>query len=229
MTAPVLAVVEHEADCPLGLFAGWFAAAGADVRVARPYRGDAVPDLDGADGLVVLGGSMGAGDDDVAPWLPATRALLRAAVAAAVPTLGICLGHQMLVAACGGRVEANPAGRQQGVLPVGWAPAAGSEHLFGGVRAAARSLQWNDDVAVALPPATEVLAATPEGIPQAIRVGDAAWGVQFHPEVDARIIARWAKDAPVDARTVAEVRAAEPELIATWRPLAERFAAIASL
>ena len=100
---PCLAVIQHEDGCPLGLFDGWLRAAGARITVVRPYAGDPLPGVDrrdgggfrasdafdAFDGLVVLGGSMSATDDDRCPWLPATRELLRAAVRASTAIPGV--------------------------------------------------------------------------------------------------------------------------------------------
>ena len=224
---PTLAVVQHEDGCPLGLLEAWLTGAGATLRVHRPYAGDPLPDPGGADGLVVLGGSMGAmGDDDRHPWLPATRDLLAAAVDRSVPTLAVCLGHQLLVAACGGQVGRNPAGKQMGLLPVGLTEEARGEHLFVSVAEGSRAVQWNNDIALELPEGTAVLAETPEGVPQAIRIGEAAWGIQFHPEVDADMVAAWAADErprPGASEAIAAIRAAAGELEATWKPFATRW------
>jgi GMP synthase (glutamine-hydrolysing) len=161
---------------------------------------------------------MGAvGDDDRHPWLPATRDLLRAAVDAGVPT----------VAACGGRVGRNPAGKQMGLLEVGLTEAARGERLFASVVAGGRAVQWNNDIALELPPDSVTLAETPDGVAQAIRVGEAAWGIQFHPEVDADMVAAWAADErprPGAPEAIAAIRSAAGELEATWRPFAASFA-----
>jgi len=95
-------VIEHEPSCPLDLFESWLD--GVAVDVIRPYAGAAVPPS-ADDGVIVLGGHMSAYDDDLAPWLPAVRDLLATSVADGVPTLGICLGAQLLAVACGGTVE----------------------------------------------------------------------------------------------------------------------------
>jgi len=91
-----LLVIEHEADAPVALFGEWLTGVGVELEVIRPWKGDPVPSQVATGGLVVLGGAMAAEDDDVAPWLPAVRSLLREAVPAGVPTLGICLGLQLL-------------------------------------------------------------------------------------------------------------------------------------
>jgi GMP synthase (glutamine-hydrolysing) len=248
---PRIAVIQHEDGCPLGLFDSWLRAAGADLTILRPYLGEQLPAAADTDGLVVLGGSMSAmsgPDDQRHPWLPATRDLLRQAVDAGLPTLGICLGHQLLAVACGGRVEPNPEGKQMGVMPVGFTPLAVTEQLFASTAvdgnaagagsgaagvAGVAAIQWNDDIVVELPAETVTLARTPDGVPQAIRVGDAAWGVQFHPEADDAIVADWAKaEGPVTAVKIAAIdaiAAAAADLEATWRPFAARFVTIASM
>ena len=81
-----------------------------------------------------MGGAMGAHDDEKAPWLPAVRDLIRTAAAARVPTLGICLGHQLCAVALGGEIVVNPQGRQLGLLDVGWTAAAVDDELMGGLR-----------------------------------------------------------------------------------------------
>ncbi len=229
---PRLAVVQHEDACPLGLFDGWLRTTGVDVEIARPYRGEGVPDVAGIDGLIVLGGSMSATDDGRCPWLPAVRQLLGAAVDSTLPTLGICLGHQMLAVACGGEVTPNPAGKQMGVLPIGVLAAAVDDGVLGSLPTGRTpvSLQWNDDIVVRLPSGAELLAATPDGVPQAFRVGEAAWGVQFHPEVDHAVVTAWAEEhgppTPAQAAALADMAARSEAIAATGRALATRFAAV---
>jgi GMP synthase (glutamine-hydrolysing) len=123
-------------------------------------------------------------------------------------------------------VGRNPAGKQMGLLPVGLTEEARGEHLFVSVAEGSRAVQWNNDIALKLPEGTAVLAETPEGVPQAIRIGEAAWGIQFHPEVDADMVAAWAADErprPGASQAIAAIRAAARELEATWKPFAARW------
>lgn len=227
-------VVQHTAVCPPGRVGAWLAESGCDLDVVRPYAGETLPlDLAGRAGLVVLGGEMGAYDDEVAPWLPATRDLLSRAVDEGVPTLAICLGHQLLAVATGGRVERSAGGQQGGAVPVGLTAAAATDPLFGLVGADAVATHWNNDLVVELPPGAVELTRTPAGI-QAMRLGGYAWGVQFHPEVGVEEVRPWAAaDVGVGSLSperadgwLAEVETHDAALVATWRPFVHRFAGL---
>jgi GMP synthase-like glutamine amidotransferase len=191
-----LLVVEHEPDAGLSLMADHL---GRHVQVVRPYRGEPLPAADvdpGYNGLIVLGGSMGALDDEVAPWLPATRRLLADAVRAGVPTLGICLGAQLLATACGGTVERGADGLELGVVPVKPLPEAGSDPFFGGLQRAVAAdawpvLQYHYDAVTRLPPDAELIVTGERYPHQGFRVGAAAWGVQYHPEVSTHLFSEW--------------------------------------
>ena len=227
--APLIAIIQHQDECPLGRLAGWLTGAGAELRFVRADLGAALPDPDAVDGLIVLGGVMGATDDAVAPWLPAVRRLIADAAASGVPTLGICLGHQLAAVALGGRVTRNPNGKQCGPLPIGFTAEAAGDPLFGPAADGLRGVHSNNDVVVALPDGALALARAPGGEVQAARFAAATWGVQWHPEVDGEIFATWCAldPAPDEAdaqRTIAEVAAAHDELEEAWQPLASRFA-----
>jgi GMP synthase (glutamine-hydrolysing) len=234
-TQPVL-VVEHQTSCPPGWVGEWLEDAGCLLDVRRPHLGQELPDHLGAhSALVVLGGSMDAALDDRYPWMARVMALVREAAGAGVPTLGICLGHQLAAVALGGEVARNGRGQQIGVLEVGWTAEAEGDPLVGGLTGPVRAVQWNNDVVTRLPEGAHVLARTPEGEVQAVRFSRTVWGVQWHPEAGAEIVTAWAEndrdavrergldvDGYVDA-----VRAAHDELRRSWRPLAEALAALA--
>lgn len=227
-------VVEHDHECPPAWFGTWLAAAGCAVEVCRPYAGDELPLLAPYDALVVLGGPMGADDDEKHAWLGPVKQLLRDARAEDLPTLGICLGHQLIASALGGAVERNARGQQVGLLPLGWTAAAADDRLLGPLATPRRGVQWNDDVVVRLPEGATLLAATEHGEVQAARFGPAMWGVQLHPEVDDVVLKPWADEDRGSHETrgidtdalLAEVRDARAELDDAWRPLATGFAAL---
>lgn len=233
---PRVLVVEHEGMCPPALVGDWLAEAGCRLDVRRPYAGDELPDLAAYDALLVLGGPMGAHDDAEHGWLEPVRERVRSAADTGLPTLGICLGHQLIAVALGGEVEVNPRGQQLGLLEVGWTGAAADDPLLGPLATPRRGVQWNNDVVTALPDGAELLAATADGEVQAVRYAASVWGLQLHPEADAAVVDRWAEsdrgshealgiDQAALLRAIADARV---ELEDAWRPLAARFAALAS-
>ena len=145
-------VVQHQDDCPPALIGEWLVEAGCVLDVRRPYAGEALPDdLAGHDAFLVLGGSMGANDDDTHDWLPPTKELVRDAAQRRTPTLGVCLGHQVAAVALGGEAGRNPRGQQLGLLPMGWTDAAGQDDLTRGLVGTGYGVQWNDDIVPARP------------------------------------------------------------------------------
>lgn len=230
MTAPRLLIIQHEDDCPPEWFAEWFRQAGLTFDAIMGHRGDPIPDsLSGYDGLVVLGGEMGAYDDETHPWLAPTKRLIATVVEAGQCFFGICLGHQLATVALGGRVIANPAGQAKGLTEVVLTDAGRADPVIQAIRAGAQSIQWNNDIAALLPAGTVTLATAPDGTVQAARFGARAWGVQFHPETSPRVFASWGESATGavrEANTTAlrRIESAESDLRADWEPVARRFA-----
>lgn len=202
-----LLVVQPDAECPLERFGPWLHQAGATLRVVRPFNGEAVPPALDTDGLVVLGGDMGATDDEEHPWLADVRRLMRSAVVGGVPTLGICLGGQILATATGGTVARGEAGMESGVIEVTPRPDAQWDDLM-------RTLPWpilqgsmHRDAIVDLPPGATWLASSADYKHQAFRLGANAWGLQFHPELTPELYRRWAAYVREDEHTTERVRA----------------------
>ncbi|MGB7817448.1 MAG: type 1 glutamine amidotransferase [Ornithinibacter sp.] len=227
-----LLVIQHEPDAPAAWLGEWWSAAGVDLDVVRGDLGERIPDdIRHHDGLVVLGGAMGACDDAENTWLEPTRALLRHAVVRELPTLGVCLGHQLLAVALGGHVDRNPTGRTVGLVPVRLTEAGRADPLLSDVDGLA-AIHYNDDVVLDLPHGAVALADLPDGRAQAVRYGPAAWGVQFHPETSPEVFESWLRWdfpeglAPDQATLLEGVTGARGRLRADWQPFAERFAAL---
>lgn len=235
---PRITVVQHGSDAPLDRFAAWIPD--VNLTLVRAFAGDAVPAVaDVGDGLLVLGGSMSAHDDDVVPWLAPTKRLIADVVEAGVPMLGICLGHQLLAEATGGHVAvAAPPGREEGIIEVTWRPEAAEDPVLGrivgspgpivsGVRddhGHVRMPTMHADAVVELPPGATWLAYSAMYPFQAMRVGSAL-GVQFHPEASPELLAQWALANGEDAEELlAQARAHDDEVTATGRAIAEAFA-----
>ena len=218
----------------------WLTEAGLTLEVCRPYRGDDLPaDLDGYAALVVLGGEQHAYDDadgdPGAPWFPALESLVRKAVRNKVATLGVCLGGQLLATATGGSVERSASGPEIGARLVARRDAAEYDTLWRYVPFAPDVLEWHVDEITELPVGAVLLAASTRYPHQAFRIGDRAWGLQFHIECDADMIASWTvgnetvlADLGTDpASVIAECAAVLGDVEEVWQPFAARFAAVA--
>lgn len=179
-------VVRHVAFEDLGILAPVLAQRGLDVRYWDAGRDDpaallrADPDL-----LVVLGGPIGAFDDDLHPFLRAELQLLHRHVDANRPTLGICLGAQLIARTMGGRIV--PGAPEIGWAPVDLTPAGGASvlaHLAG-----VEVLHWHGD-RIVLPEGVGSLATTASTAVQAFET-PRALGLQFHLEADPARIDQW--------------------------------------
>lgn len=191
-------IVQHvPAEQPY-LLAEALAGRGVDLAVHAVPDGPPLPaDAAGVDGLVVMGGPMSARSDDGFPTRRAELALLADAVRRGVPTLGVCLGAQLLAAATGGAVRAGQ-GPEIGWGPVDLAEAASDDCLLGGAGRQLTVLHWHGDT-FDLPPGAVLLASNDRYRHQAFRLGDSAWGLQFHVEVDAAAVRRFATDFGAEA------------------------------
>jgi GMP synthase (glutamine-hydrolysing) len=137
--------------------------------------------------LVVLGGPIGVHETEHYPFLLAERALVRARLNAARPTLGLCLGAQLMCAALGAQVAPGPQ-KEIGYAPVALteAGAAGPLRHLDGLAV----LHWHGDQ-MALPDGATCLASTDVTPVQAWSLATHALAVQFHPEADGATIEQW--------------------------------------
>ena len=196
--SPVVTILQHEALAPPALVGRFLSEAGLRLDVRRLDLGDQVPSgLSGSDALVVLGGDMNVGEEADYPFLLSERELLSEALSSGVPTLGICLGAQQLATAAGGGVTRRAA------LGLGWHAIAvqRDDALVDSLDRQTLVFQWRQ-YACRLPAHAELIASG-EGDPQIFRVGAAAWGVQFHPEVTLEVLTSWIDDDPRSVERVA--------------------------
>ncbi|GGO05312.1 aminotransferase [Microbispora rosea subsp. aerata] len=228
---PRVLAVQNGADGGPGRFGEWLDAAGVAVDVVTAFDGSALPARLGHDGLLVLGGGYLPDDDDKAPWLPATRALVAQALARSVPFFGICLGGQMLASVGGGKVQGDAGAPEHGSTSITMRVEAADDVIFGGLPAAVPAIENHVDAITALPPGAVWLAETERCPYQAFRLGDHAWGVQFHPEAGPERIRQWdvehtrVRGLDVEALYAAAVTD-DPLSRAAWGEVASRFAAV---
>ena len=184
MTKTVLAI-RHVAFEDLGAFAAALEAAGYAIRYAD-MGVDEIADLAQPDLLAVLGAPVAAYDDGLYPFLKAERDFLAARLQAEKPTLGICLGAQLMARALGARVYPGPA-KEIGWKPVSLTPAgATSLAPLEGLPV----LHWHGDT-FDLPEGAILLAGTDVCPNQAFAIGRHGLAFQFHPEAQEAGFERW--------------------------------------
>jgi GMP synthase (glutamine-hydrolysing) len=225
-------VIQHDDDTPLGSLEEPLHDAGAEIERWRAQREEQPPrGLGEYDGVIVLGGVAHPDQDDEHPWLAVERAVIRDAVTMSVPTLGICLGGQLLAQAAGG--SAFAAERTE----VGWRTVertaeAADDELFAGFPDRFETFEWHY-YRFELPDGAVLLARNDDAL-QAFRVGDVAWGTQFHIEAPGATIAEWFTIAADEARSkgtdplaeIAVTPSKDPAHVALAQDLARRFGVV---
>lgn len=159
------------------------------------------------DAVMVFGGRQNVGEEKQHPWLLEEYEVLRTLVSRGTPVFAVCLGAQTLAHAVGGRVGPSPE-PEHGFVPVELADAAADDPIFSRLPARFDAFQAHG-YAFDLPPGAIELARSRVCV-QAMRVGDRAWGVQFHPEARLEQVERWYADRtraiPNVGRVLAEMR-----------------------
>jgi GMP synthase (glutamine-hydrolysing) len=197
-------------------------AEGADVRVFEAIEGAPRPPLDDVSGVVVFGSSSNIEHADRRPFIKEVAELTRESVDLGVPVLGVCFGAQLLAWALDADVGKAPE-REVGFEPMRLLPAAAEDRLVSHYADGDHLFEWHMDT-FALPVGAELLM-TGDRVPhQVYRVGETAWGLQFHFEVDAPELEHWLDEyrkigdleeqwgkTPDDVRAEARVYMAEHE------------------
>ena len=178
-------------------------------------EGDAAPgDPSHWDALMVFGGAMHPDQDAEHPWLQGEVAFIERAVEAGVPTIGVCLGAQLLARAAGAWI--GPAGSAE----VGWFSVelnddGATDPVIGVLPRRVDAFQWHY-YTFELPVGAVELARS-EAVRQAFRLGERAWGIQFHAEVDRRMLDRWFREGAAELpKPVEEIRAETDRLLGGW-------------
>jgi GMP synthase-like glutamine amidotransferase len=215
----VLSLV-HGGDAGPELFAPLVAEAGHRLDEWRFESGTPPPrPLDEYGAVFVFGGFMHPDQDDLHPWLRNETEWLRELLERPLPTLGICLGSELLARAAGAWVG------PLAVPEIGWGEveltdAGTADPVFSALPSRFEGLLWHH-YAHDVPEGGVALAHSAASL-QAFRLGEACWGVQFHPEVTEPQLERWidgASDPPPDPE---RLRARTRERIGGWNELGRR-------
>ena len=182
----------------------WVAADG-DAPPGAPTDWEAV---------MVFGGAMHPDQDAEHPWLQDEVAFIERAVAQGVPTIGVCLGAQLLARAAGAWV--GPAAAAE----VGWFSVevndeGAADPVLRALPRRVDAFQWHY-YTFELPDGAVELARS-EAVRQAYRLGERAWGIQFHAEVDRRMLDRWFREGASELpKPIDEIRAETDRLLGGW-------------
>lgn len=185
----VLVVVNSESSGPRRL-ALWLREFGIELEERLGSQG--LPEtLDGFDGLVLLGGGFMPDDLERAPWLAAERGLAAAAIERDLPTLGVCLGAQLIAQVAGGEVRAKHGTPERGSVRIRVTATGVADPVLGAMGAEAPMIEHHEDVITRLPDGARLLASSDAVENQAFVLGSHVRGVQFHPESSAENVAGW--------------------------------------
>jgi GMP synthase-like glutamine amidotransferase len=183
------------------------------VRWLIPTRTAPAPPTD-FDAVIVFGGAAHPDQDAEHPWLPVEAEFLGAALEAGVPMLGVCLGSQLIARAAGAWV--GPAEYSE----VGWHTvdlneAGTRDSVVGVLPAHFDAFQWHH-YTFELPDGATLLGES-AAAPQAYRIGDCVWGVQFHPEVTRVMVDHWSSHGRDELpKPEGEVRRETDEKLGLW-------------
>ena len=216
----VLAIV-HQEDAGPGVFAEELSSHGVEIEYWRvPEEDDLPTDVHEYGAVMTFGGAMHVDQEDRHGWLARETELLRELIDRGTPLLGACLGAQLLCAAAGGEVT------RMREPEIGWVDVEVTDPgdpLVGPLAPSFSAFEWHSYACV--PPAGSAVLAHSEQCAQAFRIGDAAWGIQFHAEVSTADAAHWIADWRSDEDAVRigldveRLSAETDEAIAGWNDL----------
>jgi GMP synthase (glutamine-hydrolysing) len=195
-----LAIV-HQGDAGPGVFADEMSERGVDLDEWRLSERGTAPPLEIADydAILTFGGAMHADQEDRHPWLRFEKDFLAAMIDDRMPVLAVCLGSQLLADAAGGSAQ------RASEPEIGWygvevTDEGKSDPLIGPLAPSFEAFQWHSYEA--LPPEGAAVLARSPVCAQAYRVGEMAWGIQFHAEVTAADAEKWIDDYRSDEDAV---------------------------
>ncbi len=205
--------VDIEGPETLGAF---FEKKGYSLSVVALHRRDILPiGFKDVDAVISLGGPMNVYEEAAYPFLRDENLFIQKVLKMNIPFLGICLGAQLLAKAAGGSVVGAPE-EEIGWSDITLTPKGLGDPLFRGLPRVMEVYQWHGDMC-RIPLGGLHLAASKKCLAQAFRVGEKAYGLQFHAEITDKSIDEWSKDyAP-------QKQAEREAMLARYRAVKEDF------
>jgi GMP synthase-like glutamine amidotransferase len=181
MRNPILILQHFWCETP-GVFLDVLNERGIPTKTVRGFMGETYPsDLFAYSGVIAMGGPMGVYEEDRYPWLRQEDALLKSAIQQDMPTLGVCLGSQLIAKAAGAEVKPGPR-KEIGWYPLTLNPEARQDPLWQSFPPTFEAFEWHGDI-FSLPPGAVPLASSALYPHQAFRIGRRVYGLLFHLEV----------------------------------------------
>jgi GMP synthase-like glutamine amidotransferase len=173
-------ILQHVSFEGPGNIATWLESRRAKIGYTRLFEPHNLPALDSVEMIIILGGPMSVNDEDKLPWLIEEKQFIRDGVARGIPTLGICLGAQLIASAMGASVYRNP------VKEIGWFPVRTVSAAPGTIRLPEECVvfHWHGET-FDLPSGAVHLAESDGCKNQAFQVEKNVIGLQFHLETTA--------------------------------------------
>lgn len=192
-----------------GDFEDWFLQAwtGCDVTLVNAVTAAELPTLVGDEGVVITGSPAMVTDRE--PWSEKLAAWLADSAHGQVPILGVCYGHQLLAHALGGSVYWHPQGREIGTVEIALEPSARQDPLLGILPVNFSAQVTHAQSVKTLPPGATLLARNAFEPHQAFRLGEATWGVQFHPEFSAEVMRAYIEETGADQTLLGQITSAD--------------------
>ncbi|MGZ5043177.1 MAG: glutamine amidotransferase [Methylobacter sp.] len=156
------------------------------ITVVNAMQGEALPPVDSPSGVIVTGSPAMVTDKD--DWMRVLADWIAQVVERNIPLLGICFGHQLLADAMNGRVDYHPDGREIGTVAIRLTAEGKQDKLLGALSDTFLAHTTHAQTVIELPANALRLAENAFEINHAFRLGENAWGVQFHPEFSSDVM-----------------------------------------
>ena len=194
-----------------GIIMQWATSRALTIETLLLQEDPVFPRLNPDDMLLVMGGPMGAFDDAQYPWMPKEKQFIKDAIAHRIPTIGICLGAQMIAAVLDADVTAN-AYTEIGFFPVAMSKSAAQNPLFSDVPRVFTPFHWHSDTFF-IPKGAMRIAGNDACMNQGFIGPGKVLGLQFHLEVNTKLIDEWTDKLPPQSdppyvQSLAEITAA---------------------